>query len=132
MNASQLTNIIEAKKLLIDCSCFRGPPGAPGPAGPPGSTIVGPQGPAGTLSSFSVNGASTNALLYYDGNTVSGISSLFYYSTINQLQANLDIIPCVNNVYNLGTSLNRWANIYAINYNGIENYNYIFRGTQNL
>ena len=116
MNASQLTMIKEAKKLLIDCSCFRGPEG---PAGSNGSTIVGPigpqgpQGPAGTLSSFSITGASTNALLYYDGNKPAGMSSLFYYSTTNVLQANLDIIPCVDNVYSLGSSnQGRWKDLF--------------------
>ena len=90
--------IKEAKRLLEDCSCFRGPTGPPGSNG---STIVGPigptgpQGPAGTLSSFSLAGASTNALLYYDGNKPAGMSSLFYYSTLNILQANLDIVPCI-------------------------------------
>ena len=125
MNASQLTMIKEAKRLLEDCSCFRGPEGPPGPAGPQGSTIVGPQGPSGTLSSFTVAGASTNALLYYASGNVYGMSSLFYYSSINVLQANLDIVPCTDNTYNLGYSNNRWANIYAVNYNGIENYSYI-------
>ena len=42
MNASQLTMIKEAKRLLEDCSCFRGPTGPPGSNG---STIVGPIGP---------------------------------------------------------------------------------------
>jgi len=71
MNASQLTLIREAKRLLEDCSCFRGP------QGPQGSTIVGPvgpqgpTGPPGTITNFSVEGASTNALLYYNGNTIS-------------------------------------------------------------
>jgi len=128
MNASQLTTIREAKQLLIDCSCFRGPQGA---AGSNGSTIVGPigptgpQGPVGTVTGFSVVGASTNSLLYYTGTTIAGMSSLFYYSSINTLQANLDIVPCLDNLYNLGASNLRWNNIYATNYNGIENYNYI-------
>ena len=128
MNASQLTTIREAKRILEDCSCFRGPTGPTGPAGSNGSTIVGPigpVGPAGTLSSFSVNGASTNSLVYWDGTSVSGISSLFYYSSINILQANLDIIPCLTNERNLGSSNIFWNNIYANKYNGIESYNYI-------
>ena len=113
MNASQLTMIKEAKRLLEDCSCFRG---AQGSTGPQGSTIIGPQGPQGppgTLSSFSLVGASTNALLYYDGNKPAGMSSLFYYSTTNVLQANLDIIPCVDNVYSLGSSnAGRWKDLF--------------------
>jgi len=116
MNASQLTMIKEAKKLLIDCSCFRGPEGPPGSNG---STIVGPIGPTGpigppgTLSSFSIVGASTNALLYYDGFKPAGMSSLFYYSTINVLQANLDIVPCTDNVYSLGSSNSgRWKDLF--------------------
>ena len=116
MNASQLTMIKEAKRLLEDCSCFRGPEGPPGSNG---STIVGPigptgpQGPPGTLSSFSIVGASTNALLYYDGNKPAGISSLFYYSTTNVLQANLDIIPCTDTVYSLGSSnAGRWKDLF--------------------
>jgi hypothetical protein len=125
MNASQLTMIKEAKRLLEDCSCFRGPEGPPGPTGPQGSTIVGPEGPPGTLSSFSIPNASTNALLYYANGSVYGMSSLFYYSTINLLQANLDIVPCTDNIYDIGYSNERWANIYAVNYNGIENYSYI-------
>ena len=120
MNSSQLTTIKEAKKLLIDCACFRGP------TGPTGSTgQIGPEGPAGSIDNFSVNGASTNALLYYTGTGISGISSLFYYSSINTLSANLNILPCTDNMYNLGSSNTHWANIYAINYNGNENYNYI-------
>ena len=75
--------------------------------GTSGTGPTGPQGPAGSLSSFSVNGASTNSLLYYDGNTVSGISSLFYYSSINTLSANLDVIPCLDNLYNLPKNINR-------------------------
>ena len=116
MNASQLTMIKEAKRLLEDCSCFRGPTGPPGSNG---STIVGPigptgpQGPAGTLSSFSLVGASTNALLYYDGFKPAGMSSLFYYSTLNILQANLDIVPCTDNIYSLGSSnQGRWKDLF--------------------
>ena len=108
--------IKEAKRLLEDCSCFRGPTGPPGSNG---STIVGPigptgpQGPAGTLSSFSLAGASTNALLYYDGNKPAGMSSLFYYSTLNILQANLDIVPCTDNLYSLGSSnQGRWKDLF--------------------
>ena len=130
MNASQLTLIKEAKRLLEDCSCFRGP------QGPQGSTIVGPvgpqgpTGPPGTITNFSVEGASTNALLYYNGNTISGMSTLFYYSTTNTLQANLDIIPCADNQYSLGSSNFRWNNVYtsyisSSTYSGIETYTYI-------
>ena len=130
MNASQLTLIKEAKRLLEDCSCFRGP------QGPQGSTIVGPvgpqgpTGPPGTITNFSVEGASTNALLYYNGNTISGMSTLFYYSTTNTLQANLDIIPCADNQYSLGSSSFRWNNVYtsyisSSTYSGIETYTYI-------
>ena len=113
MNASQLTLIKEAKRLLEDCSCFRGP------QGPQGSTIVGPvgpqgpTGPPGTITNFSVEGASTNALLYYTGNTIAGMSTLFYYSTTNTLEANLDIIPCADNQYSLGSSNFRWKDFYV-------------------
>ena len=128
MNSSQLSQIKGAKRILEDCACFQGPPGptgAEGPAGPQGE-----QGPPGTFSTFTVNGASTNSLLYYDGNTISGMSSLFYYSSINTLSANLDIIPCTDVMYNLGSSDTRWNNIYTSTisssvYNGIESYTYI-------
>lgn len=125
MNASQLTMIKEAKRLLEDCSCFRGP------EGPQGSTIVGPvgpqgpTGPSGSITDFTIPGASTNSLMYYTGSGFGAMSSLFYYSSINILSANLDIIPCIDNKYSLGSSNIYWKNIYASNYNGIENYNYI-------
>jgi hypothetical protein len=93
MNASQLTLIKEAKRLLEDCSCFRGPEGPAGPTGPQGSTIVGPVGPPGSISNFTIPGASTNALMYYTGSGFGAMSSLFYYSSINVLEAHLDIIP---------------------------------------
>ena len=79
MNASQLTTIREAKQLLIDCSCFRGPQGDTGATGPQGSTIVGPQGPigpSGSISDFTIPGASTNALMYYTGSGFGAMSSL--------------------------------------------------------
>ena len=131
MNSSQLSVIKEAKRILNDCACFRGPEGETGPQGATGATgATGPQGPTGSLEDFTVSGASTNALVYYDGKTISGISSLFYYSSINTLSANLDITPCVNNKYNLGSSDVAWDNVYTrtINsyiYNGIESYSYI-------
>jgi len=40
MNSSQLTTIREAKQLLIDCSCFRGPQGETGYSFPRGNTAV--------------------------------------------------------------------------------------------
>ena len=123
MNASQLTLIKDAKRLLEDCSCFRGPEGPTGPTGATGAT--GPQGPTGTVTGFTVVGASTNSLLYYTGTTIAGMSSLFYYSSINTLGASINIIPDVTNTYNLGSSNLFWNNIYATNYNGIENYKYI-------
>lgn len=123
MNSSQLTLIREAKRILEDCACFRGPQGETGPQGATGAT--GPVGPAGTITDFTIPGASTNSLMYYTGTGFGAMSSLFYYSSINTLQANLDIIPCTDNIYNLGASNERWLNIYASNYNGIENYNYI-------
>ena len=125
MNASQLTLIREAKRILEDCSCFRGPEGPAGPTGPQGSTIVGPTGPPGSITDFSIPGASTNSLMYYTGSGFGAMSSLFYYSSINVLEANLDIIPCRDNIYTLGSSNLYWKNIYATTYNGIENYNYI-------
>jgi hypothetical protein len=130
MNASQLTMIKEAKRLLEDCSCFRGP------EGPPGSTIVGPVGPqgpggpSGSITDFTIPGASTNSLMYYTGSGFGAMSSLFYYSSINVLEANLDIEPCLNNTYSLGNSNLYWKNIYTSYisssvYSGIESYNYI-------
>lgn len=123
MNASQLTLIREAKRILEDCSCFRGPEGPQGETGATGAT--GPIGPSGTITDFTIPGASTNSLMYYTGSGFGAMSSLFYYSSINVLSANLDIEPCINNKYNLGSSNLYWANIYASNYNGIENYNYV-------
>lgn len=123
MNSSQLTLIREAKRILEDCACFRGPQGETGATGATGAT--GPQGSAGTITNFTIPGASTNALMYYTGSGFGAMSSLFYYSTTNTLQANLDIIPCTDNIYSLGSSNERWVNIYASNYKGIENYNYI-------
>lgn len=105
--------IKEAKRLLEDCSCFRGPQGAPG------STIVGPVGPqgpigpTGTVTDFTIPGASTNAIMYYTGSGFGAMSSLFYYSSINVLEANLDIVPCVTNTYNLGSSNLRWKDLYV-------------------
>ena len=125
MNASQLTLIKDAKRLLEDCSCFRGPEGPPGSNG---STIVGPVGPvgpSGSITDFTIPGASTNSLMYYTGLGFGAMSSLFYYSSINVLSANLDIEPCQNNKYSLGLPNLFWKNIYATTYNGIENYNYI-------
>jgi len=128
MNASQLTTIREAKRILEDCSCFRGPQG---PAGSNGSTIVGPVGPqgpigpSGSISDFTIPGASTNALMYYTGSGFGAMSSLFYYSSINVLEAHLNIIPSSDIIHDLGSSNLRWNNIYATSYNGIENYNYI-------
>ena len=113
MNASQLTLIREAKRILEDCSCFRGPQGPQGPIGPQGSTIVGPTGPSGTITDFSIPGASTNSLMYYTGFGFGAMSSLFYYSSINVLSANLDIIPCSDNTYNLGSSNLRWKHLYV-------------------
>ena len=63
--------------------------------------------------------------MYYTGFGFGAMSSLFYYSSINVLEANLDIEPCLNNTYNLGSSNLYWKNIYASKYNGIEAYNYI-------
>ena len=57
MNASQLTTIKEAKKLLIDCSCFRG--GATGATGATGAQ--GPTGPPGSITDFTIPGASIRA-----------------------------------------------------------------------
>jgi hypothetical protein len=131
MNASQLTTIKEAKKLLIDCSCFRGPEGPQGATGATGATgAQGPTGAPGTISSFTIVGASTNALMYYTGTGFGAMSSLFYYSSINVLEAHLDIIPSRDEAHNLGSSDLQWTNIYTTNitasvYSGIENYNYI-------
>ena len=126
MNASQLTTIKEAKKLLIDCACFRGPQGDTGATGPQGTTgAQGPIGPPGSITDFTIPGASTNALMYYTGTGFGAMSSLFYYSSINVLEAHLDIVPSRDEAHNLGSSNLQWTNIYAINYNGIENYNYI-------
>ena len=126
MNASQLTTIKEAKKLLIDCSCFRGPEGPQGATGATGATgAQGPTGAPGTISTFTIEGASTNALMYYTGTGFGAMSSLFYYSSINVLEAHLSIIPSDDNEHNLGSSNKRWKDLYALNYNGIENYNYI-------
>lgn len=131
MNASQLTTIKEAKKLLIDCSCFRGPEGPQGATGATGATgAQGPTGAPGTISSFTIPGASTNALMYYTGTGFGAMSSLFYYSSINVLEAHLDIIPSRDEAHNLGSSNFQWGNIYSSNitasvYSGIENYNYI-------
>lgn len=130
MNASQLTLIREAKRILEDCSCFRGPEGPPGPQGPQGSTIVGPQGPPGSITDFTIIGASTNSIMYYTGTGFGAMSSLFYFSSINVLEANLDILPCENSKYNLGSSNIAWQNIYTSNissslYGGIEKYTYI-------
>ena len=123
MNASQLTLIKEAKRILEDCACFRGPEGPQGDTGATGAT--GPVGPSGTITDFTIPGASTNSLMYYTGSGFGAMSSLFYYSSINVLEVNLNIEPCQNNTYNLGTSNLYWANIYATTYNGIENYNYV-------
>jgi len=41
------------------------------------------------------------------------MSTLFYYSTTNTLQANLDIIPCADNQYSLGSSNFRWKDFYV-------------------
>ena len=133
MNASQLTTIREAKRILEDCSCFRGPQG---PAGSNGSTIVGPVGPqgpvgpSGTITDFTINGASTNALMYYTGSGFGAMSSLFYYSSINVLEAHLDIIPSSDITHNLGSSNLLWKNVFTSNisssvYSGIESYKYI-------
>ena len=59
MNASQLTTIKEAKKLLIDCSCFRGPEGPVGATGATGAQ--GPTGPPGSITNFTIPGASIRA-----------------------------------------------------------------------
>ena len=128
MNSSQLSQIKGAKRILEDCACFQGPTGPQGATG--GTGPKGDQGPAGSIDDFTVNGASTNALLYYDGTTIAGMSSLFYYSSINVLSANLDIMPCTDIMYNLGSSDTRWNNIYTKTisssvYNGIESYTYI-------
>ena len=128
MNASQLTTIKEAKKLLIDCSCFRGPEGPIGATGATGAQ--GPTGPPGNITDFTIPGASTNALMYYTGTGFGAMSSLFYYSSINVLEAHLDIIPSRDEAHNLGSSDLQWTNIYTTNisasvYSGIENYNYI-------
>ena len=125
MNASQLTLIKEAKKLLIDCSCFQGPIGLTGPIGATGAT-----GATGTISSFTIEGASTNALMYYTGTGFGAMPSLFYYSSINVLEAHLKIIPSSDIIHDLGSSNIRWANVYSSKitasvYSGIENYNYI-------
>jgi hypothetical protein len=131
MNASQLTTIKEAKKLLIDCSCFRGPEGPQGATGATGATgAQGPTGPPGSITNFTIPGASTNALMYYTGTGFGAMSSLFYYSSINVLEAHLDIIPSRDEAHNLGSSDLQWTNIYTTNitasvYSGIENYNYI-------
>lgn len=123
MNASQLTLIKEAKRLLEDCACFQGPAGPQGATGATGPQ--GPIGPAGTITDFTIPGASTNSLMYYTGVGFGAMSSLFYYSSINTLSANLDIVPCTDLTYNLGSSNLRFNSINASNYNGIENYNYI-------
>ena len=131
MNASQLTTIKEAKKLLIDCSCFRGPEGPVGATGATGATgAQGPTGPPGSITDFTIPGASTNALMYYTGTGFGAMSSLYYYSSINVLEAHLDIIPADDNEHRLGSSDFQWNNIYtstitASVYSGIENYNYI-------
>ena len=131
MNASQLTTIKEAKKLLIDCSCFRGPEGPQGATGATGATgAQGPTGPPGSITDFTIPGASTNALMYYTGTGFGAMSSLFYYSSINVLEAHLDIIPSRDEAHNLGSSDFQWNNTYtstitASVYSGIENYNYI-------
>jgi len=114
MNASQLTTIKEAKKLLIDCACFRGPQGDTGATGPQGTTgAQGPIGPPGNITDFTIPGASTNALMYYTGSGFGAMSSLFYYSSINVLEAHLDIIPSTDNAYNLGSSDIRWKHLYV-------------------
>ena len=131
MNASQLTTIKEAKKLLIDCSCFRGPEGPQGATGATGATgAQGPTGPPGSITDFTIPGASTNALMYYTGTGFGAMSSLFYYSSINVLEAHLDIIPSRDEAHNLGSYDFQWNNTYtstitASVYSGIENYNYI-------
>ena len=114
MNASQLTTIKEAKKLLIDCSCFRGPEGPVGATGATGATgAQGPTGPPGSITDFTIPGASTNALMYYTGTGFGAMSSLFYYSSINVLEAHLDIIPSTDNAYSLGSSNIRWKDLYV-------------------
>lgn len=119
MNANQLTMIKEAKRLLAECACFQGPPGPPGSNGANGSNGAtgpqGPTGPPGTITDFSIPGASTNSLMYYTGSGFGAMSSLFYYSSINILEANLDIIPCLHNTYNLGSSNIYWNNLYTNN-----------------
>jgi hypothetical protein len=128
MNASQLTTIREAKRILEDCSCFRGPQGDTGATGATGAQ--GPIGPSGTITDFTIPGASTNALMYYTGTGFGAMSSLFYYSSINTLQANLDIVPCLTNERDLGSSNIYWKNLFTSNisssvYSGIESYRYI-------
>ena len=128
MNASQLTLIKDAKRLLEDCSCFRGPEGPQGATGATGAQ--GPTGAPGTITDFTIPGASTNAIMYYTGTGFGAMSSLYYYSSINVLEAHLDIIPSRDEAHNLGSSDFQWNNIYtstitASVYSGIENYNYI-------
>lgn len=78
---------------------------------------------ASTLASLSVSGASTLNDLTANGNSVIGNADTDSLSIVAELISN--IVPDVNNTYNLGSSSKRWATVFtqSLNVAGTSTFN---------
>jgi hypothetical protein len=92
-----------------------GTQGATGPPGPPG--IPGATGPPGATGAIDIGTTGTGFMLVQDP----GITTSVYYSKLlgttasgatGIIQVSADIYPTQSNVYNLGSTMARWKEVY--------------------
>ena len=97
----------------------QGPRGAQGTYGPQGAKgIIGSQGSQGTIgyqgSTLPIIGQGNGSILVTDPTNLDNV----YYSndlkiTNNSIEILNNIVPSINNTFSLGTSTNRWKEIYV-------------------